>query len=122
MDTLRCYDFDYSITSFFRDLPRIREVAFKLTTIKHAFAELGIWPVNVQNALKKRVEYSGKRRRAQIRAHEHTNHELDLPPPRRPTTLYEYSTIIIELLDRNAIIQAPSSPTRYTESLIIIKE
>jgi hypothetical protein len=50
-------DFDYTISSFLRDLPDIRSQTLKKTTIKHAFKEAGMWPVNAQKVLQKMSKY-----------------------------------------------------------------
>ena len=46
--------------SFFRDLPSIREKTFTVPTIKHAFANSGIWPVSFKAVKKKLKEYRKK--------------------------------------------------------------
>ena len=42
---------EYSIGSFFRDLPEMREKPFTKAIIQGSFRKSGIWPIKVQNAL-----------------------------------------------------------------------
>lgn len=75
-------EFEYTISSFFRDLPEIRTKTLKKDTIKHAFARAGIWPVNVQKVLQNMTKYE----------------KLTLPeepvlppvPPETPRTTYQF--------------------------------
>ena len=39
MNTLRSHDFDYTISSFFRDLREIRQNTFKSSTVKSGFRQ-----------------------------------------------------------------------------------
>jgi len=39
-------DIDYNISSFFRDLTKVRENTFKKGTIIKAFRESGMWPLS----------------------------------------------------------------------------
>lgn len=55
---LRSLEFEYSVTSFFRDLSGIREKTMKESTIRNSFRESGIWPVSCKTALKKMRSYS----------------------------------------------------------------
>jgi hypothetical protein len=55
---IRSLDLDYPISSFIRDLPTIRANTFKESTIKHAFKNSGIWPIDVAQALKQLQKYS----------------------------------------------------------------
>jgi hypothetical protein len=53
----RNLDPDYTISSFFRDLPEIRANTFKDTTILNAFRKAGVWPINSEIALAKMKLY-----------------------------------------------------------------
>ena len=55
---IRSLDLEYNISSFLRDLPKIREDTFKVRTIVHAFENAGIWPVDSTVALQKIKKYS----------------------------------------------------------------
>jgi hypothetical protein len=55
---VRNLDLEYTLHSFMRDLPKIREQTFKESTIKHAFTKAGIWPINCTLAITKLRKYS----------------------------------------------------------------
>ena len=55
---LRSLDFEYNTSSFIRDLPEIRRKTFKEQTITHAFANSGIWPVDMNIAIQQLNKYS----------------------------------------------------------------
>jgi hypothetical protein len=50
---LETLDFDSTISSFLRDLPKIRSQTLK----KHAFEQAGMWPINSQKVLEKMSKY-----------------------------------------------------------------
>jgi hypothetical protein len=54
---IRSLDIEYNIASFFRDLKDIRTDTFKRSTIQGAFRKTGVWPINVDTALKKMKVY-----------------------------------------------------------------
>jgi DDE superfamily endonuclease len=60
MNAIRSYEAEYLVSSFFRDLPTIREKTFTVSTIKHAFQKSGIWPVSFKAVKKKLKEYGKK--------------------------------------------------------------
>lgn len=60
MNALRSFEAEYLVSSFFRDLPTIRQKTFTVPTIKHAFANSGIWPVSFKAVQKKIKEYEKK--------------------------------------------------------------
>jgi hypothetical protein len=60
MNAIRSYEAEYLISSFFRDLPTIREKTFTMPTIKHAFQNAGIWPVSFKAVKRKLKEYGKK--------------------------------------------------------------
>lgn len=51
-DSLAGLSIEYDIRAFLRDLPSIREKTFKKRTIRHAFKNSGMWPINVKQCLK----------------------------------------------------------------------
>jgi hypothetical protein len=55
---VRNFDLEYTLRSFMRDLPKIREQTFKESTIIHAFIKAGIWPVSCSLAIAKLQKYS----------------------------------------------------------------
>ena len=79
---LETLDFDYTIGSFFRDLPKIRTQTLKKMTIKHAFEQAGMWPIDRQKVLEKMSKYM----------EEATPEPAlpDLPRPNTPRTTYEF--------------------------------
>ena len=60
MNAIRSYEAEYLVSSFFRDLPGIREKTFTVPTIKHAFQNAGIWPVSFKAVKRKLKEYGKK--------------------------------------------------------------
>jgi hypothetical protein len=54
---LETFDFEYSISSFLRDLPVIRTNTLKKSTIRDAFMQSGIWPVNAKAVLDNMSKY-----------------------------------------------------------------
>jgi hypothetical protein len=60
MNAIRSYEAEYLTSSFFRDLPTIREKTYTVSTIKHAFQKSGIWPVSFKAVKKKLKEYGKK--------------------------------------------------------------
>ena len=55
---IRSLDLQYNISSFLRDLPKIRVDTFKVRTVVHAFENAGMWPVDSTVAIKKIKKYS----------------------------------------------------------------
>jgi hypothetical protein len=51
-------DLEYTLQSFMRDLPKIREQTFKESTIIHAFQKAGVWPVTPSTAIIQLRKYS----------------------------------------------------------------
>ncbi|KIM94828.1 hypothetical protein OIDMADRAFT_135030, partial [Oidiodendron maius Zn] len=49
--TLESLDFDYTVGSFLRDLPKIRTQTPKKMTIKHAFEQAGMWLIDRRKVL-----------------------------------------------------------------------
>jgi hypothetical protein len=62
MNAIRSYEAEYLVSSF-RDLPSIRIKAFTVATIKHSFANSGIWPVSFKAVKRKLKEYGKKSRK-----------------------------------------------------------
>jgi hypothetical protein len=79
---LESLDFDYTISSFLRDLPEIRTQTLKKMTIKHAFEQAGIWPIDKAKVLEKMSKYMK----------EATPEPAALPdlPPNTPRTTHEF--------------------------------
>src|SRR5258708_19714995 len=50
---LESLDFEYTISSFLRDLPEIRHKTFKKMTIQHAFSSSWMSPINLRTAAEK---------------------------------------------------------------------
>jgi hypothetical protein len=79
---LETLDFEYTISSFLRDLPQVRTQTLKKMTIKHAFEQAGMWPIDRQKVLQKMSKYMKE-----------ATPELALPdllPPNTPRTTYEF--------------------------------
>jgi hypothetical protein len=94
-------DFDYTISSFLRDLSGIRRKPFKKTTIQHAFSSSGMWPINRQKVAEKMAKYMK----------EPASKEPTLPTlPVTPRTTKEFRTKWSELQPK--IVDQLSSPTQ----------
>jgi hypothetical protein len=80
---LHSLDFEYTITSFFRDLTLIRTQIMQKYIIKNAFESSGIWPVSCKAGIKKMWSYGKKKRLIKEVKEEES---LDLSPllPTRP--------------------------------------
>jgi hypothetical protein len=58
---LRSLDFEYTITSFFRDLSSIRQQTMKYHTIIDSFKDSGMWPPSAKAGIKKMRSYQKKK-------------------------------------------------------------
>jgi hypothetical protein len=100
---LHSLDFEYTITSFFRDLSTIREKTMKPYTIRNSFRDSGMWPISCKTAVKKMRQYSKKK------TPDSTNN-VDSLPSLQPTTYYQCETGLQEWEEKMPIIL--SSPSR----------
>jgi hypothetical protein len=119
----RSYNFEYSITNFFQDLPAIHKATFQPRIIRSGFKEAGMWPISLHMALKKRSEYNGKRVNAQERMSKQKQQaeEPQLPKP-LPKSYFESTVVLEEMVDRG-VIGLASSPysQRYRDAIGSIK-
>jgi hypothetical protein len=98
---LETLDFDYTISSFLRDLSEIRSKTFKRTTIQNAFMSSGMWPINRQKVVQKMAKYMK----------EPASKEPTLPTlPATPRTTKEFRAKWSELQPK--IVDQLSSPTQ----------
>jgi hypothetical protein len=113
---IRSLDFDYTITSFFRDLVWIRTQTMKKDTIVGAFEEAGMWPHSEKAGIKKMRAYQRRKRTANDIADDN----LDLPtlPPTRTEEMWEVATTLRELGDRDPTTW--SSPTKARHKRVCI--
>jgi hypothetical protein len=65
MNAIRAFVPEYNVRAFFRDLPFIRQQTFKPSTIKHAFRDAGMWPVDFKAVQRKIIEYRKKQKQKQ---------------------------------------------------------
>lgn len=100
---LRSLDFEYTITSFMRDLTSMREQTFKWHTIMNSFKNSGIWPVPAKQGIKK------KRTITDVQA-EDDNIQLPYLPPSRPQDIKDTATTIRALNDRD--------PTQFSDNTV----
>jgi hypothetical protein len=97
-------DFDYTISSFLRDLAGIRHKTFKKTTIQHAFMSAGMWPINRKKVAQKMAKYMKE-------LASKASKEPTLPTlPATPRTTKEFRTKWSELQPK--IVDQLSSPTQ----------
>jgi hypothetical protein len=100
-------DFEYTISSFLRDLPEIREKTMNRGTIKDAWKKAGMWPPNqklVQKAMDKYWRKTGRSKTLQ-------NTELELPtgPPRTPKSSRQVRIGLDKLLTKaTPLLSSPS--------------
>jgi hypothetical protein len=79
---LETLDFDDTISSFLMDFPEIRTRTLKKMTIKHAFEQAGIWPIDRAKVLEKMSKY--------IKEATTEPAVPNLPPPNTPRTTHEF--------------------------------
>ena len=103
---LRSLDFEYTITSFFRDLKSIRQQTMQHHTIVNAFSSSGMWPLSAKAGIKKMRSYQKKKRTIDDVEDDET---LDLPalPPTRPEEIWNTAATVRALGDRD--------PTQFSE-------
>jgi hypothetical protein len=78
-NAIRSLDFEYTITSFFRDLSAIRKQTMQYYIIVNAFKESGMWPVNIKAGIQKMRSYQKRKRTID----EVEDEDLELPDNRR---------------------------------------
>ena len=106
---LRSLDFEYTITSFFRDLTSIREQTFKYHTIINSFKDSGIWPPSTKAGIKKIRSYKKKRAIDEVNP-EDDDPELPALPPTRPPEVWNCITTIRALGD--------CDPTKFSDGTV----
>lgn len=60
MNAIRCFEPEYNLGSFLRDLKKIRSNTFTPNTIKHSFVNSGMWPMSFKMVKRKLKEYGKK--------------------------------------------------------------
>ena len=105
---LRSLDFEYTITSFFRDLSSIRQQTMKYHTIIDSFKDSGMWPPSAKAGIKKMRSYQKKKRT--IDEVEEDDLELPALPPTRPTEIWNTAATIRALGDRD--------PTQFSDNSV----
>jgi hypothetical protein len=120
-------DIQYTIGSFFRDLPGIREKTFLHTTIQGAFRKSGIWLIKPKNAFELMKKYS-------VQELELEPEPLELPNPavlKTPTRATEASNALSQLESKlqakKGVFSSPSqqaidSTIRGTKVVLILRE
>jgi len=96
---LRSLDFEYTVTSFFRDLTTIRKQTMQKHTILNSFKESGMWPVSLKAALKKMRSY--QKRKRSVTEVESEDFELPALPPSRPEDLWTTAATVQSLCTRD---------------------
>ncbi|POS88456.1 hypothetical protein EPUL_000152 [Erysiphe pulchra] len=123
LDALRELDYDYSISSFFRDISCLRKKAFKEKTIKSVCKKSGMWPISCKNTILSRSRYIGqqgksngrKRRYDEIESEQLsqlTEFELDNIQPGKN---YEAAMLIKEVSIYNQETLGSTFPAAYKE-------
>ena len=110
---LRNLDFEYTITSFFRDLNSIRKNTMKPYTIRNAFRDSGMWPVSCKAAIRKMRQYSAKssaKRKASTHLNLEDNNEL---PNLQPASYYQCEVRSQEWEKRVPLAMSSPSSRRF---------
>ena len=106
---LRSLDFEYTITSFFRDLTHIRSQTMQRYKIVNAFKSSGMWPPSAKAGLKKMQEYRKKRSFDDME--QEAEDRIDLPKLLPPgSEIWSTAATIRALADRD--------PTQFSEPSI----
>jgi hypothetical protein len=105
---LRSLDFEYTITSFFRDLTSIRKQTMQYHTICNSFKDSGMWPPSAKAGIKKMRSYSRKKQTVDD-FDDNDDNTIELPqhPPTRATEVWTTSATVRALGDRD--------PTKFSE-------
>lgn len=111
---IRRLDFEYSITSFMRDLAWIRDKTMQFHTIVNAFKESGMWPVNMRKGLQKMRGYNKRTRTEEEAELESTMDEL---PTHGMSPLWKISTAIREFEDRDPRQFSSPSAKRFKNTM-----
>lgn len=137
INAIRLFEAEYLISSFFRDLPSIREKTFTAFIVKHSFANSDIWPVSFK-AIKKKLKEYGKKSKKDTRldvlefgseSEEEDQglerdlipnliliEEYQLPKPKLPSSYDEYRALNEELASK--LRAALSSPARVKYKIL----
>jgi hypothetical protein len=118
---LRSLDFEYSITSLFRDLTKIRAATFKPSTIINAYAEAGMWPVSCKQALKKMKQYKAPQNPLE---RESTPEELELQLPthrKTPKTIFDTQISMEEWEHRMPPSMSSPSAQRFKKTMKAVR-
>jgi hypothetical protein len=107
-NALRNLEFDYSISSFFRDLTSIRQDTFKYHTIINSFKDSGMWPPSYKQGIKKVRSYKKSNKRTIDDVNEQDDLELPRLPPSRPTEIWDTTAKVREFGDRD--------PTKFSDN------
>jgi len=112
--SIRSLDFEYTISSFFRDLSDIREQALKPHTIRNAFKDSGNWPPSYKAACKKMRQYAKKRKAPEPETELQPSTDDDEPIlPRMPSTLFQCESGIDEWVSRTPDDWSSPSKKRF---------
>lgn len=109
---LRSLDFEYTVTSFFRDLTEIRSKTFKQYTIVNAFRVSGMWPVSTKAGIAKMREYkkNHKKRYAEEMSGEGDGEDLQLPTLPAPDIIWETTAKLVTLGEKD--------PTQFSDNTL----
>jgi len=124
---LRSLDFEYSITSLFRDMTQIRQSTMKCHTIRNAYKHSGMWPTSMKQGLKKLRSFGkgkkekGKNKRVREEEEEEEDDEgddVDLPLLRsEPQQLHSTATALDSLLGKDPTQFSDNTKQFYHETI-----
>jgi hypothetical protein len=109
VNALCSLEFDYFISSFFRDLISIRQDTFKYHTIVNSFKDSGMWPLSYKQGIKKVRLYKKNNKRTIDDVNEQED-DLELPQlsPSRLVEIWDITAKVREFNDRD--------PTKFLDN------
>lgn len=113
---IRTLDFDYSITSFMRDMAWIRDKTMQPHTIINAFKNSGMWPISAKAGIKKMRAY-GKRQVSEEEKQAEDALELPQHAPPPASELWQISSSIREFAERDPTQFSSPSAKRFKSTM-----
>ena len=110
---IRGFDFEFTITSFFQDLTTIQEQTMKSYTIKNAFSESGMWPINAKASIQKMQQYARSTRKNTGK----DKHKADSPTALLEHPICQIESQITEWIDRDPRMWSSPSRKQHKKTL-----
>lgn len=110
-NTVRSFDFKYTISSFFRDLTSIRDQTMKPHTIQNAFRNSGMWPISAKAGIDKMRQYA----KGTKNLNKGKNRPSSPALPVNPISQVEYA--LNEFIERDPTTLSSLSRKRHMDTL-----